>query len=50
VAATLAGIGVGSLWNYSTAVLFVWQVRRRRAERLLQAYAEPLLRREAVGS
>jgi dolichol-phosphate mannosyltransferase len=41
VAATLAGIAVGSVWNYSTAFLFVWQVRRRRAERLAQSYTEP---------
>jgi len=41
VIATLAGIVVGSVWNYSTAYLFVWQVRRRRTERLEQAYAEP---------
>jgi dolichol-phosphate mannosyltransferase len=43
VAATLAGIAVGSVWNYSTAFLFVWQVRRRRTEQLAQAYAEPSL-------
>jgi len=42
VAATLAGIAVGSVWNYSTAFLFVWQVRRRRTERLEHAYAEPV--------
>ena len=42
IAATLAGIALGSVWNYSTAFLFVWQVRRRRTERLEQAYAEPL--------
>jgi len=41
-AATLAGIAVGSVWNYSTAFLFVWQVRKRRTERLEQAYAEPV--------
>lgn len=41
VAATLAGIAVGSVWNYSTAFLFVWQVRRRRTEHLERAYAEP---------
>jgi dolichol-phosphate mannosyltransferase len=39
-AATLAGIALGSVWNYSTAYLFVWQVQRRRTERLGQAYAE----------
>jgi hypothetical protein len=37
-----AGIALGSVWNYSTAFLFVWQVRRRRTERLEQAYAEPM--------
>jgi dolichol-phosphate mannosyltransferase len=42
IAATLAGIGVGSVWNYSTAYLFVWQVRKRRTELLEQAYAEPV--------
>jgi dolichol-phosphate mannosyltransferase len=41
VAATLAGIAVGSVWNYSTAFLFVWQVRRRRTEQLQQVYSEP---------
>jgi dolichol-phosphate mannosyltransferase len=40
-AATLAGIALGSVWNYSSAFLFVWQVRRRRTERLEHAYAEP---------
>jgi dolichol-phosphate mannosyltransferase len=39
-AATLAGIALGSVWNYSTAYLFVWQVQKRRTERLGQAYAE----------
>jgi ABC-type bacteriocin/lantibiotic exporter with double-glycine peptidase domain len=39
-AATLAGIAIGSVWNYATAFLFVWQVRRRRTERLEQAYAD----------
>ena len=49
VAATLAGIGLGSVWNYSTAFLFVWHVRRRRTERLEQAYAEaPLLEPKSV--
>jgi dolichol-phosphate mannosyltransferase len=41
VGATLAGIAVGSVWNYSTAFLFVWQVRRRRTEQLKQVYSEP---------
>ena len=40
VLATLAGIALGSVWNYATAFLFVWQIRRRRTERLEQAYAE----------
>jgi dolichol-phosphate mannosyltransferase len=43
VAATLAGIAVGSVWNYSTAFLFVWQVRRRRTEQLKKVYSEPTL-------
>ncbi len=43
VAATLAGIAVGSVWNYSTAFLFVWQVRRRRTKWLEHAYFEPAL-------
>ena len=38
--ATLAGIAIGSVWNYTTAFLFVWQVRRRRTERLAEAYAD----------
>jgi dolichol-phosphate mannosyltransferase len=42
VVATFAGIAVGSVWNYSTAFLFVWQVRRRRTKWLEQAYAEPI--------
>jgi len=37
------------VWNYSTAFLFVWHVRRRRTERLEQAYAEaPLLEPKSV--
>jgi len=39
--ATLTGILIGSVWNYSTAYLFVWQVSRRRTRQLEQAYAEP---------
>jgi dolichol-phosphate mannosyltransferase len=39
-AATLAGIAIGSVWNYTTGFLFVWQVRRRRTERLAEAYAD----------
>ena len=39
-AATLAGIAIGSVWNYATGFLFVWQVRRRRTERLAEAYAD----------
>jgi dolichol-phosphate mannosyltransferase len=38
--ATLAGIAIGSVWNYSTAFLFVWQVRRRRTQLLAEAYAD----------
>jgi hypothetical protein len=38
--ATLAGIAIGSVWNYTTAFLFVWQVRRRRTEILAEAYAD----------
>jgi len=39
--ATLAGVLVGSVWNYSMAYLLVWHVRRRRTDRLQWAYAEP---------
>ncbi len=39
-AATLAGIAIGSVWNYTTGFLFVWQIRRRRTERLAVAYAD----------
>jgi dolichol-phosphate mannosyltransferase len=39
--ATLAGVLIGSVWNYSMAFLLVWHVRRRRTERLQFAYAEP---------
>jgi dolichol-phosphate mannosyltransferase len=39
-AATLAGIALGSIWNYATGFLFVWQVRRRRTELLAHAYAD----------
>lgn len=39
--ATIAGIVVGSVWNYSMAFLFVWHVRRHRTKRLRYAYAEP---------
>jgi hypothetical protein len=39
-AATLAGIFIGSVWNYTTAFLFVWQVRRRRTALLADAYAD----------
>jgi dolichol-phosphate mannosyltransferase len=37
--ATVAGIGIGSIWNYSMACLLVWRVRRRRTQRLQVAYA-----------
>ena len=36
--ASLAGVAIGSLWNYSMAYLLVWQVRRRRAKVLRPAY------------
>ena len=39
-AATLAGIALGSIWNYATGFLFVWQVRKRRTELLAHAYAD----------
>ena len=39
--ATLTGIIVGSVWNYSMAYLFVWHVRRHRSRRLQSAYAKP---------
>ncbi len=39
-AATLAGIALGSIWNYATGFLFVWQVRRRRTGLLAHAYAD----------
>jgi dolichol-phosphate mannosyltransferase len=39
--ATLAGVLIGSVWNYSMAFLLVWHVRRHRTERLQFAYAEP---------
>jgi dolichol-phosphate mannosyltransferase len=41
-AVTLAGIAIGSVWNYSTASLFVWQVKMRRTERIEHAYADPV--------
>ena len=50
LAATLVGIALGSVWNYSTAFLFVWQVRRRRTERLDRAYAESPLVLVRAGS
>jgi putative flippase GtrA len=27
--ATLAGVVIGSVWNYSMAAILVWRVRRR---------------------
>lgn len=42
--ATLAGIAIGSVWNYSTAFLFVWEVRRRRTGRLAEAYTDTVAR------
>lgn len=41
--ATLAGIAVGSVWNYSMAFLLVWQVKRRQSESLQPAYSEAQL-------
>jgi dolichol-phosphate mannosyltransferase len=51
--ATLFGIVIGSVWNYTTAFLFVWQVRRRRTESLAEAYADAgagLVRTASAGS
>lgn len=48
-AATLAGIAIGSVWNYTTAFLFVWQVRRRRTGLLAEAYADAGLTTDAGG-
>jgi dolichol-phosphate mannosyltransferase len=39
--ATLVGVLIGSVWNYTMAFLLVWHVRRHRTERLQFAYAEP---------
>lgn len=39
VGATMFGIAVGSVWNYSMAFLFVWHVRRRRTRQLQSPYA-----------
>jgi dolichol-phosphate mannosyltransferase len=39
-AATLAGIAIGSVWNYATAFLFVWRVRKHRTKLLAEAYAD----------
>jgi dolichol-phosphate mannosyltransferase len=39
--ATLVGVVVGSVWNYSMAFLLVWHVKRHRSSRLQYAYAEP---------
>lgn len=35
---TLAGIVIGSVWNYSMAALLVWQIRRRRSPKQQRAY------------
>lgn len=45
--ATMLGIAVGSVWNYSMAFLFVWHIRRRRTRRLQYAYAEPAWLKQA---
>jgi len=41
MAATLVGVLVGSVWNYSMAFLLVWHLKQRRSGRLQLAYAEP---------
>ncbi len=41
LAATLMGVLVGSVWNYSMAYLLVWHIKRHRTDRLQFAYAEP---------
>jgi dolichol-phosphate mannosyltransferase len=38
--ATLVGVLIGSVWNYTMAFLLVWHVSRRRTERLQFAYAK----------
>jgi dolichol-phosphate mannosyltransferase len=51
--ATLAGIAIGSVWNYATGFLFVWRVRKRRAELLAEAYVDagvPLVGARSVGN
>ena len=35
---TMAGIVIGSVWNYSMAALLVWQIRRRRSPKQQRAY------------
>lgn len=50
IAATLAGVLVGSVWNYSMAFLLVWHVKRRRSDRLQSAYAEPAWLQDAPES
>lgn len=42
IIASLAGVAVGSIWNYSMAYLLVWQVRRRRARVHRPAYLPAL--------
>ncbi len=39
-AATLAGIAIGSVWNYTMAFLLVWHVKKHRTQRLQHAYAQ----------
>lgn len=41
IAATLVGVVIGSVWNYSMAFLLVWHVKRHRSDRLQYAYGEP---------
>ena len=48
MAATLVGVLVGSVWNYSMAFLLVWHLKQRRSNRLQLAYAEPARLQEFV--
>jgi len=47
--ATLMGVLIGSVWNYSMAFLLVWHVKRHRTDRLQYAYAEPAWFQELSG-
>jgi len=46
MAATLVGVVVGSVWNYSMAFLLVWHLKQRQNARLQLAYAEPARSRD----